>query len=147
MRWDTTQGCTVPHNSPSASTSKIQRPGRSSLEKKDLSSGQYGRSDSLIATLHDPKQTAIQPDQSCTLDRPMHMTAKESNWKSLLFGPCSVSSFARTSAKRTHLSGWRSRTSSVNSASPQVQSLARRICGFQGRIHLGELPWRDIMTA
>ena len=146
-QWDTTQGRTVPHDSPGASTSEIQRPGRSSLEKKDLGSGQYGRSDSSIAAPHDPKQTAIQPDQSCTLDRPMHMTAKESNWKSLLYGPCSMSSFTQTSAKRTCLSDWRLRTSSINSAPPRVQSLARRIHGFQGKIHLGRLPWRDIMTA
>ena len=101
-----------------ASTSEIQRPGRSSLEKKDLGSGQYGGRDSSIAALHDLKQTAIQPDQSRTLDRPTHMTAKESNWKSLLYSLCSVSFFTQTSAKRTCLSDWRLRTSSVNSAPP-----------------------------
>ena len=142
-----TQGCTVPHDSPSASTSKIQRPERLSLEKKDLSSGQYSRSDSLIATLHNPKQNAIQPDQSHTLYHPTHMTATESNWKSLLYSPCSVSFFTQTSAKRTCLSDWRLRTSSVNSAPPQVQLLAHRIHRFQRKIHLGRLPWRDIMTA
>ena len=142
-----TQGHTVLHDSPSALTSKIQRPERLSLEKKDLGSGQYGRSDTSIAAPHDPKQTAIQPDQSRTLDRPTHMTAKESNWKSLPYGPCSMSSFAQTSVKRTCLSDWRLRTSSVNSAPPQVQLLACRIHGFQEKIHLGRLLWRDITTA